>query len=185
MSQVHPTSFKNFFLFEPFLGKSKQRNKKDAVKLTSEVNNEKPKQTVEKEATPTATSEAPSTEAERQPSIEPTTTKIESAQNDVTEQHTSSNHIDSNHVLDKPSANADEAMAVTESENDDDQTINNAVENGNLSGASSAPASKSSSQIKLKYQYPEGMTTLPFELIFASSVLLQFIQVETRNCEDS
>ena len=154
------------FLFDLSSGKSKQRNKKDAVKLTSEVNNEKPKQTAEKEATPTATSEAPSTEAERQPSIEPTTTKIESAQNDVTEQQHTSNHIDSNHVLDKPSANASEDMAESEN-NDDDQSIK-AVENGNLSGASSAPTSKSSSQIKLKYQYPEGMKTIffLFDIIF-------------------
>ena len=82
------------------------------------------------------------------------------------QQHTS-NHIDSNHVLDKPSANADEDMAEIEN-NDDEQSIK-AVENGNLSGASSAPTSKSSSQIKLKYQYPEGMKTYfvcLFDIIF-------------------
>ena len=169
--------FLNFRIRFLFSGKSKQRNKKDAVKLTSEVNNEKPKQTAEKEASPTATSEAPSTEAERQPSIEPTT-KIESAQNDVTEQQHTSNHIDSNHVLDKPSANADEDMAEIEN-NDDEQSIK-AVENGNLSGASSAQASKSSSQIKLKYKYPEGMITF-----FSYCLTLIFLDLSSSSIHSS
>ena len=49
---------------------------------------------------------------------------------------------------------------MAEIENNDDEQSIKAVENGNLSGASSAPTSKSSSQIKLKYQYPEGMKNL-------------------------
>ena len=134
-----------------FLGKSKQRNKKDAVKSTDVCTNEsKAVESTEgqKEVTPEVTEAVEN----KQPLKEPSVVNIELAQNDVQKEQTPpSNHVVENHISETISE--DTTTNVIIEETDDNET---AVENGNGSATSSAPASKSSSQIKLKYQYPEG-----------------------------
>ena len=134
-----------------FLGKSKQRNKKDAVKSTDVCTNEsKAVESTEgqKEVTPEVTEAVEN----KQPSTkEPSVVNIELAQNDVQKEQTPpSNHVVENHISETISEDTTTNVIIEETDN------TAAVENGNGSATSSAPASKSSSQIKLKYQYPEG-----------------------------
>lgn len=59
------------------------------------------------------------------------------------------NHVEGNHVTDEGAISSSSIEDVTEAKE-------GSVENGTASTTSSNPASKSSSQIKLKYTYPEG-----------------------------
>ena len=166
-----------------FLGKSKQRNKKDAVKpQPSEVPSNEKTTTIEPENNATSISEVanpqPSnTESQtstntvsiesKPPTAQNTTTSSDHSLNSSTvqKQEIPSNHVESNHIISSEMEKTRETSEVAETTVaplaeemsklliEDAEAKAQAIENGNGSASSSANASKSSSQIKQKLKY--------------------------------
>ena len=156
--------------FQFSTGKSKQKNKKEDSVPPPALEKSKNEDRIESlneasskeasEATPASTPKASS------PPIDEPKNEVDGSAASKIGHNETSNHVEANnHVEAKETTpvNAEENNASKENSNEPSTTL----ENGTTSSASSsAPGSKSSSLIKLKYEYPEGTPKKTFHSFF-------------------